>query len=173
MGVASKYTCRGSCARNRSQGIVKSETETLLSQQCTFTLCAMWAEEKILILNPVCLVIENACCFKIRRGKKVRWGSNPRIRRQQTNRSPLSPSFTESVKTVKAELINKTSYNAPKVVFSQTSVFFIMLYSLSVRCILLFFLIQHISEKKTQRKCAPKLLLSLLLEKIENSTRCK
>lgn len=31
---------------------------------------------------------------------------------------PLSPSFTESVKTVKAELINKTSYNAPKVVFS-------------------------------------------------------
>lgn len=92
MGVASKYTCRGSCARNRSRGIVKSETETLLSQQCTFTLCAMWAEEKILILNPVCLVIENACCFKIRRGKKVRWGSNPRIRRQQTNRSPLSPS---------------------------------------------------------------------------------
>lgn len=63
---------------------------------------------------------------------------------------PLSPSFTESVKTVKAELINKTSYNAPKVVFSQTSMFFIMLYSLSVRCILLFFLIQHISLKKNK-----------------------
>lgn len=35
--------------------------------------CAMWAEEKILILNPICLVIENTCCFKIRRDKKVRW----------------------------------------------------------------------------------------------------
>lgn len=41
--------------------------------------CATGAEEKMLILNPVCLVIENACCFKIRKDKKVRQESNPRI----------------------------------------------------------------------------------------------